>query len=424
MRSRPWLLFAAPWLATVGALGMAALSDQPARSQPLWQSSLPLPDDARSVRILRQGEYLWTRPDRKSPRRGTAMLGAQLPLYGSQRGPGCSGTWLNVGPLAWVCDANVELSRSAPFPEDPHPTPTSNGLPLDYYFAGADGSFGYSRLSLGDVGAPDNQYEPGMSVALVRIERNAVGEAYGLNTKGLWLPMRDLNPARPLGFSTVELEDGKLNAGWVYSPTTSVRSKPNGGDRVTSLDQFESIRFSEVVTKNRKRWFKTERGWVSESDVRAPTPTEPPPEVQPDERWIDVEIDQQVVTAYRGATPLFTALASTGKGTGKSERATPKGAHRIWVKLRTTDMDNLENEYAGRYYAIEEVPWVLFFKKGYGLHGTFWHRRFGRRQSHGCVNLTPRAAERFFHWASPRLPAGWSAVIPTQYDPGTLVRVR
>ncbi|MCA9647206.1 MAG: hypothetical protein KC492_41240, partial [Myxococcales bacterium] len=168
MRSRPLLLLAAPWLAVLGALGMAALSDSTARSQPLWQSSVPLPDDARSVLILRQGEYLWTRPDRKSPRRGTALLGAKLPLYGSQRGPGCSGTWLNVGPLAWVCDANVELSRAAPFPEDPNPTPTSSGLPLDYYFAGADGSFGYSKLSLGDVGAPDNQYEPGMSVALVR----------------------------------------------------------------------------------------------------------------------------------------------------------------------------------------------------------------------------------------------------------------
>jgi hypothetical protein len=40
------------------------------------------------------------------------------------------------------------------------------------------------------------------------------------------------------------------------------------------------------------------------------------------------------------------------------------------------------------------------------------------------VNLTPSDAERLFDWASPRLPAGWSAVFPTDYETGTIVRVR
>src|SRR5690606_22076183 len=196
-----------------------AAAERPAQGQPLWQSGAPLPRDARSVRIVRGGEPLWSRPDRSSPRRGAVRFGALLPLYGSQSGPGCTGKWLNVGPTAWVCDVNVELSRLDPIREDPSPTLTRSGLPLDYYFAGADGSFGYSRLSLGDVGAPDNQYEPGMSVALVRVERNAIGDAFGLSTKGLWIPMRDLNPARPLGFGAIDLEAGKLDAGWVYKST-------------------------------------------------------------------------------------------------------------------------------------------------------------------------------------------------------------
>ena len=41
----------------------------------------------------------------------------------------------------------------------------------------------------------------------------------------------------------------------------------------------------------------------------------------------------------------------------------------------------------------------------------------------GCVNLTPADAERLFAWTSPHLPAGWSAVLPTEYERGTLVRV-
>jgi lipoprotein-anchoring transpeptidase ErfK/SrfK len=87
-------------------------------------------------------------------------------------------------------------------------------------------------------------------------------------------------------------------------------------------------------------------------------------------------------------------------------------------------MTNLEDQEARRYYAIEEVPWVMFFQKGYGLHGAFWHRSFGAVRSHGCVNLAPLDAQWLFHWASPRLPAGWSAVLPTRHDPGTVVQVR
>ena len=87
-------------------------------------------------------------------------------------------------------------------------------------------------------------------------------------------------------------------------------------------------------------------------------------------------------------------------------------------------MDNLENVEAQTNYAIQAVPWVLYFHRGYGLHGAFWHHAFGRVQSHGCVNLTPADAERLFAWTSPRLPEGWSAAFPTDYEPGTIVSVR
>ncbi len=87
-------------------------------------------------------------------------------------------------------------------------------------------------------------------------------------------------------------------------------------------------------------------------------------------------------------------------------------------------MDNLDDESAAENYAIQAVPWVMYFEKGYGLHGTFWHRDFGNKHSHGCVNLTPLDAERLFAWTSPRLPPGWSAALPTSYEPGTLIRVR
>ena len=104
--------------------------------------------------------------------------------------------------------------------------------------------------------------------------------------------------------------------------------------------------------------------------------------------------------------------------------STPKGIHHIWVKLAASDMDNLENLEANESYAIQAVPWVMYFERGYGPHGTFWHRDFGNKHSHGCVNLSPLDAARIFAWTSPQLPPGWSAAFPTDYEPGTLIRVR
>jgi hypothetical protein len=164
-------------------------------------------------------------------------------------------------------------------------------------------------------------------------------------------------------------------------------------------------------------------GFVKASALRMPRLHVPPPDLHPGERWIAVDVSTQTLVAYQGKRPWFATLVSTGRGAEGSPEATPRGEYRIWVKLVSTDMTNLEDLDARNYYAIEDVPWVMFFEDGYGLHGAFWHRSFGNQRSHGCVNLSPRDAERLFHWAGPRLPSGFRAVHPTAHDRGTRVVV-
>jgi hypothetical protein len=53
-----------------------------------------------------------------------------------------------------------------------------------------------------------------------------------------------------------------------------------------------------------------------------------------------------------------------------------------------------------------------------------WHNRFGRRTSHGCINLAPRDAERIFHALDPQLPPGWLSRTSTDAAPGARVRIR
>ena len=57
------------------------------------------------------------------------------------------------------------------------------------------------------------------------------------------------------------------------------------------------------------------------------------------------------------------------------------------------------DDMAGADYYIKDVPFVMYFHEGYGLHGVTWHGNFGHQMSHGCVNLPTEEAEWLFGFA-------------------------
>jgi hypothetical protein len=406
--------------------GCFAAASASGQGLPPWvePGRLPLDEGVHSLSVRGRDEPLYTEPDTGAARRGAAARGARLPLFGVARGPGCRTDFYLVGPTAWICGDAVDPSPDAP-PSGAADSPSADGLPFRYFFVGADGAFGYEALASAEDTKPSAELEPGFAIAVIQFASRASGDPFGLTTKGLWLPLRDLRAARPADFAGYDVVDGKLDRGFVVVDASAPRGSP-GGRRVDGvLRRFETVRVLETRSIRGHVWVEIgEDRWIDGDDVRIPAPVSAPPEIRPGERWIDVDRETQVLTAYEGATPVFATLVSTGIGGGEDPTVTPAGTHRVWVKLRTTDMTNLEDEEARRYYAIQEVPWVLFFDRGYGLHGAFWHQGFGHVRSHGCVNLAPRDAERIFSWSSPRLPPGWSAALPTEYDPGTVVRVR
>ena len=107
------------------------------------------------------------------------------------------------------------------------------------------------------------------------------------------------------------------------------------------------------------------------------------------QRWIDVDLSSQRTYAYEGDQLLRTTLVSTGTWL----HPTVKGTFKIYVKYRAADM-------SGPGYYLPSVPYVMYFFKGYGLHGTYWHHNFGTPMSHGCVNLPTDEAAWFFNFAS------------------------
>jgi hypothetical protein len=380
-------------------------------------------EGVRSVLVLRRDEPLFNEPNRGAARRGAAERGARLPVFELTRGGGCSGRWFSVGPLAWICEEGAEASAAAP-PLERARDKSADGLPYDYYFVGPDGSFGYGDLLVAEDGVPETQLLPGFGVAVTREGQKPEGERYGLSTHGFWIPMRDLRRVTAPTFRGSAVGDA-LDVAWVNVDKAHLRKTPGGAPLRDVLPRQTRLQVFETGELAGKQWLRVaEQGWLPASEVAAPTRLPRPAEVKAGEHWFDIEIATQTLTAYVGDHPVFATLVSTGRGQEGSVLATPKGIHRIWVKLASSDMDNLENLEANENYAIQAVPWVMYFQKGYGLHGTFWHHAFGRAQSHGCVNLSPADAERLFDWASPRLPSGWTAALPTVYEQGSLVRVR
>lgn len=114
------------------------------------------------------------------------------------------------------------------------------------------------------------------------------------------------------------------------------------------------------------------------------------------EKWIDVDLSEQKVTAYQGARPVKTFLISSGK----DRTPTIKGVFRIEAKVPSTRMIGGSHE-DGDYYNLANVQWVSYFYGGYSFHGTYWHHNFGHPMSHGCINMTNDDAEWLYKWSSP-----------------------
>ncbi len=401
---------------------------------PPWSDpgDVPLPAWARTVAPKRGETPIVAIAGRGDLRRGTTLPGVRLPFYGAKRAAGCLGRWLLVGPMAWICGDAADLDADAPLA--PPERRAADGLPYRYYFVGQGGAYAFLNLEHALDDAPDQELDPGFGVAMVQ-EHEAHGERWGLTRQGRWIAMRELVAARAVTFHGEAVDDA-LGVAWVTSDAANVYSAPKpGGKPLRAVPRFTRVAWREELAASVSAGTMvrvSEDGvspaeWVRGKDLAHPTLSAPPDEVgggATPERWVDVDLATQTLVAYDGAKPVYATLISSGRGPAGSETATPTGVHRVWVKLGTTNMDNLERDDAEQHYSIEDVPYAQFFDKAVALHGAFWHKDFGRVHSHGCVNLAPRDAQWLFDFTLPHLPAGWSAVLPTPLERGTAIRVR
>jgi hypothetical protein len=198
----------------------------------------------------------------------------------------------------------------------------------------------------------------------------------------------------------------------------------------------------------------TDGRWLKGTEAGAAlVPTEWPKAANDGEKWIDISIENQVLVAWQGKTPLYATLVSTGQdgmGDPLTTKSTIRGTFRIRDKHVTTTMDSnghsaegggpvvaaqpADSERGADYgktvrrgqgtFELRDVPWVQYFAAGFALHTAYWHDVFGIARSHGCVNLSPIDGHWLFGWTDPPVPTGWHGVESgPDTSPGTTVVV-
>src|SRR5690606_185916 len=203
----------------------------------------------------------------------------------------------------------------------------------------------------------------------------------------------------PSEFSGVLIEEGGLDYdfAWVLDMSRIHVSEYPGGPWEPKterwLKRYELVNiFSTAVDEEGWNWYMIgPNHWVEQRFVSKVSKIERPEGVT-NERWIAIDLYEQNLVAYEGDTPVFATLVSSGtKGWDTRE-----GIFDVWAMLPADSMSGATG--APEAYALQTVPWTMYFDGGIALHGSYWHDVYGYRTSHGCVNITISDARWLYEW--------------------------
>jgi hypothetical protein len=415
-----------------------------------------IPEGTRSLRLIRSvGVRLEPKEDAK--RIGTIADNTRVAWTRTEHAKGCDKAWVEIVPRGWVCGELLEPSKRAPSGQEIPHLDRSELVPGTYGKVTAVGAVTYmlekpddkkpkqksKHNDRGPVVAPEADAAPGVekmveskplvgSVNVREYEELAVGGKVYWKispSDNEYVLKSEVSPHVPSGYGGARLGDDTGKAvpiGFVWPPGGMIavwtQNTATGGGVDRQLAARTAVPILDTASDKAGKptaYRIDEHEWIPAAYVRVFTPAPPPPGLQPGERWIDVDLDTQILVAYDGDAPVYATMVSTG---GK-DTPTETGVYRMWRKVSETDMNGLNGEDP---YSVATVPWTQFFspEKGLALHTAYWHDQFGHTRSHGCVNLAPRDARWLYFWSDPQVPPGWSMAAGVVEAPGSIVRIR
>ncbi len=359
-------------------------------------------EEVVSLRV-RQSTTVRSSPHERSAPLGVLAQDMRVKWRGAAMGPGCD-RWIEIEPRGFVCERMLESTRFKPV------------------------TFELPRLEPGAIlpgiyGVPMRRHRSLSVLLKFRDEVEVRGRTYLRTRLGKLIDARKVHVKEPSTFSGLFLKyDGAplLPMAWARSRTSprapiAVWSSPEEGELLGVLEPRTAVPILGQTEDG--VWARVAQdAWISFDDLHVARLMAPSAEVKPGERWVDVDLTEQVLVAYEGRRPVFTTLVSSG-----AANPTPEGSYRIWIKFSEADM---RGDAGDHRYAVSSVPWTMYFHNDFALHAAYWHDGFGDRRSAGCINLSAQDARALYQWTSPQVPDGWSMSYATPDAPGSVVRIR
>jgi hypothetical protein len=212
---------------------------------------------------------------------------------------------------------------------------------------------------------------------------------------GDWLKTEDLEKVAPSEVTGLLIDDG-LKEEYAYILGTVITSTYPGGPADTAVGgvykyYYNLIHIFATVELNGWKWYMIgENQWVEQRSVAKVHLTPRPEGVSG--RWVAVDLYEQTLVAYEDDTPVFSTIIASGLPGWE----TNEGIFEVWYRVPNGSMSGAFG--APDAYALQSVPWTLYFDEDISLHGTYWHNAFGFRRSHGCVNLSISDARWLYEW--------------------------
>lgn len=110
------------------------------------------------------------------------------------------------------------------------------------------------------------------------------------------------------------------------------------------------------------------------------------------EKWIEVNLSDQTLTAWQENKIVMHTSVSTGK---PGWRTLP-GTFAVYLKY---DVAHMVGDVVGDEYDTPDVPWTMYYSGSFAIHGAYWHNDFGSPVSHGCVNMRVDEAKTLYDWS-------------------------
>jgi hypothetical protein len=216
---------------------------------------------------------------------------------------------------------------------------------------------------------------------------------------------------------------GRVNRNYV-----PVLAEPkNTARRQGTLFLNNTVKVLRLEKGDGSTWYQIDGGqyplaYINSSFVNAiaqPVP-EPnviiPAQVGAADYWTDVNISKRTLTLYQ----YDQVIMATYIAVGGVKDPTVSGTYRVWFKTKSTRMTGAP-PVSSHEYDLPNVPWVMYYKGSYSIHGTYWHDDFGAQRSAGCTNITQGDAKIIFDLTSPKIGTQASVRV-TVNNPGMVVR--